>query len=201
MNNVHLKVRLVWSRTCLTIRNMPIIRGQILGRAWPVRSWWSPAASALPELSHCTRRYQVSFPRSDLLVERTGLSDFHLICALITGPMRAKDLQCVAVTFFFWKNLYFVISLFLKDLFPKYKNVGIIIPVLHQTFWNLWQERLWGSGFWYLIHWKKRYLLYAYFTLFWLDYIFVKRKKDMDWKQALTQMPSWSRGSSGNQLR
>lgn len=56
---VHLKARREWSGTCLTIRNMPIIRGQILGCAWPVRSWWSPAASALPELSHCTRRYHV----------------------------------------------------------------------------------------------------------------------------------------------
>lgn len=36
--------------THLTIRNMPVVRGQILGSAWPVLSLRSPAGT-LPELS------------------------------------------------------------------------------------------------------------------------------------------------------
>lgn len=169
---VHLKARCEWSETCLTIRNMPIIRGQILGRAWPVRSWWTPAASALPELSRCTRWYQVSIPRTDLLVEREGLSDVHLICAVITGPMRAKDLQCVAVTFF-WKNLFFV-CLFVferKSFFPN-------SWVLGSYFLNL-LKRLWGSGKKDFGTWsiERKDTCFKHISLFWLDYIFVKRKK------------------------
>lgn len=107
--------------------------------------------------SHCNRRYQVSLPDQKIRsLGGTCRTVRFLICALITGPMRAKDLQCVAVTFF--ERIYFLLICFERSFF-QYMIFAIIILVLHQTFWILWQDRHWGSGFWYLIHWKKRYLL------------------------------------------
>lgn len=83
------------SGTCLIIRNMPIIRGQILGRVWPV---WSSAACALPKLT-----LHPEIPSFlPILMERAGLSVFCLNCAFNTAPMRAKDLAVCSSLFFFF---------------------------------------------------------------------------------------------------
>lgn len=100
-------------------------------------------------------------------------------CALDTGPLRAKDLQCVAVIFL----------LFLKDKIyffpPKHKswdgNMWWFASKMFIHLNPLKRKRLWGSGnvgTWSVEEEKKKIPASSVFhSRFWLDYIFVKKKK------------------------
>lgn len=125
---------------------------------------------ALFQNFHVTRRLSLS---PNVLME---LLFFHFVtCALDTGPLRAKDLQCVAVIFFFlWKTSISPPSPNTLVLGSKY--VMFCIKCLFT-----WIGRDWGSErrtSWYLICRKEKIpALKAFHSLVWLEYIFVKKRK------------------------
>lgn len=200
MNSVHLKARLVWSGTCLTIRNMPIIRGQILGRAWPVGSWWSPAASALPELSLHPEIPSFS-PRSENQISWWNVQDCQI--SYLRSYYRANESQGSAVcssNFFFFERIYFLLVCFERSFFPIHDiwdhntcfASNVLNPLTRQTL---------RIRILVLDTLKEKIPALSIFHSILTGLYFCKKKKDMDWKQALTQTPSWSRGRSGGQLR